>query len=107
MTPTRGPPPALPTSGANGVAGESAAPTNTTLMGVVKHKRIDKSYGFIMVDGCGQYDGAEYFFHESDIADGTRFADLAEGTYVDFQVKAEPPAGKAPPARDVRRRVTV
>jgi cold shock CspA family protein len=76
-------------------------------MGVVKHKRMDKSYGFIMVDGCGQYDGAEYFFHETDIADGTRFIELAEGTYVDFQVKAEPPAGKAPPARNGRRRVTV
>jgi cold shock CspA family protein len=83
------------------------APTDTTLMGVVKHKRMDKSYGFIMVDGCGEFDGAEYFFHESDLVDGTRFTDLAEGTYVDFQVKAEPPAGKAPPARKVRRRVTV
>jgi len=39
--------------------------------------------------------------------DGTRFVDLAEGTYVDFQVKADPPPGKAPPARNVRRRVTV
>ena len=83
------------------------APTDTMLMGVVRHKRLDKSYGFIMVDGCGEFDGAEYFFHESDIADGTRFTELPEGTYVDFQVKAEPPAGKAPPARDVRRRVTV
>src|SRR5262245_56146805 len=83
------------------------APTDTTLMGVVKHKRMDKSYGFIMVDGCGRYDGAEYFFHETDLVDGTRFAELAEGTYVDFQVKAEPPPGKAPPARNVRRRVAV
>lgn len=93
----------------NGGASESAtyAPPDTTLMGVVKHKRMDKSYGFIMVDGCGPFDGAEYFFHETDIADGTRFAELAEGTYVDFQVKAESPAGKAPPARNVRRRVTV
>ena len=76
-------------------------------MGVVKHKRMDKSYGFIMVDGCGEFDGAEYFFHETDIVDGTRFAELAEGTYVDFQVKGESPAGKAPPARNVRRRVAV
>jgi len=83
------------------------APTDTTLVGVVKHKRMDKNYGFIMVDGCGEFDGAEYFFHETDIADGTRFADLSEGTYVDFQVKDDPPAGKAPPARNVRRRVTV
>ncbi len=83
------------------------APTDTTLMGVVKHKRVDKNYGFIMVDGCGTYDGTEYFFHETDMVDGTRFADLAEGTYVDFQVKAEPPPGKAPPARNVRRRVAV
>ena len=97
-------------NGGNGHAAADAftyAPTDTTLMGVVKHKRVDKNYGFIMVDGCGQFDGAEYFFHESDIADGTRFGELAEGTYVDFQVKAEPPAGKAPPARNVRRRVTV
>ena len=83
------------------------APIETMLMGVVKHKRIDKSYGFIMVDGCGEFDGAEYFFHESDIVDGTRFADLAVGRYVDFQVKAESPGGKAPPARAVRRRVAV
>jgi cold shock CspA family protein len=83
------------------------APIDTTLMGVVRHKRLDKSYGFILVDGCGEYDGAEYFFHESDLADGTKFAELAEGTAVDFLVKAEPPAGKAPPARDVRRRVAV
>ncbi len=94
---------------ANGHANEPTryAPIDTMLMGVVKHKRIDKSYGFIMVDGCGEWDGAEYFFHESDLTDGTRFADLAEGTYVDFQVKAEPPAGKAPPVRNVRRRVAV
>ena len=94
---------------AAGVAPESFtyAPTDTTLMGVVKHKRMDKNYGFIMVDGCGEYDGAEYFFHETDMVDGTRFAELAEGTYVDFQVKSEPPSGKAPPARNVRRRVAV
>ena len=100
-------------NGGNGGNGQVApetftvAPADTTLMGVVKHKRVDRNYGFIMVDGCGQFDGAEYFFHETDIADGTRFAELAEGTYVDFQVKAEPPPGKAPPARNVRRRVTV
>ena len=96
-------------TGGNGAVNESAtyAPIDTTLMGVVKHKRLDKSYGFIMVDGCGEFDGAEYFFHETDIVDGTRFAELAEGTYVDFQVKAESPAGKAPPARNVRRRVAV
>ena len=99
--------------GGNGGNGHHAAdaftlaPADTTLMGVVKHKRMDKSYGFIMVDGCGEFDGAEYFFHESDLVDGTRFAELAEGTYVDFQVKAEPPPGKAPPARNVRRRVAV
>ena len=106
---------AAPAGGAagNGGNGHAApetftlAPVDTTLMGVVKHKRMDKSYGFIMVDGCGPFDGAEYFFHETDIADGTRFTELAEGTYVDFQVKAEPPSGKAPPARNVRRRVTV
>jgi cold shock CspA family protein len=93
----------------NGQSNEAAryAPVDTMLMGVVKHKRMDKSYGFIMVDGCGEWDGAEYFFHESDLTDGTRFADLAEGTYVDFVVKAEPPAGKAPPVRNVRRRMTV
>jgi len=103
--------PALAGAGNGGAPGaiEPArrATVNTTLMGVVRHKRPDKSYGFIMVDGCGEYDGAEYFFHETDIADGTPFTELAEGTYVDFQVKADPPAGKAPPARNVRRRVAV
>jgi cold shock CspA family protein len=95
-------------NGGNGHDGDARyAPTDTVLMGVVRHKRPDKSYGFIMVDGCGEYDGAEYFFHETDLTDGTRFTDLAEGTVVDFQVKADPPSGKAPPARDVRRRVTV
>jgi cold shock CspA family protein len=105
--------------GANGLAGvgdaagagapESPrhAPVDTTLIGVVRHKRLDRNYGFIKVDGCGEYDGAEYFFHETDLTDGTRFAELAEGTWVDFQVKAGPPPGKAPPARNVRRRVAV
>ena len=105
-----GVPAAAPGNGGNGQAAaepSAVAPIDTTLMGVVKHKRVDRNYGFIMVDGCGPYDGAEYFFHETDITDGTRFTDLAEGTYVDFQVKAEPPAGKAPPARNVRRRDTV
>ena len=32
---------------------------------------------------------------------------LFVGTVVDFEVKADPPSGKAPPARGVRRRVTV
>ena len=54
--------------------------------------------------GFGEYDGGEYFFHESDISDGTSFADLPEGEWVDFEVKAEPPGDKAPPARKVRRR---
>jgi cold shock CspA family protein len=108
-----GPPVALAGPAIGGLAANGApeamayAPIDTMLMGVVKHKRMDKNYGFIMVDGCGQYDGGEYFFHESDLTDGTRFAELAEGTYVDFQVKSDPPAGKAPPARNVRRRVTV
>lgn len=79
------------------------APVDTPLQGVVKHKRLDKNYGFIRVEGCGEWDGLEYFFHESDIVDGTTFAGLAEGTWVDFSVKSDPPAGKAPPARGVRR----
>jgi len=70
-------------NGGNGTAAPETftiAPVDTMLMGVVKHKRVDRNYGFIMADGCGQFDGAEYFFHESDIADGTRFTELAEGT---------------------------
>ena len=82
----------------------SWAPTGTELRGFVCHKRMDKSYGFIRVEGCGEWDGPEYFFHESDITDGTGFADLPEGAEVEFVVKAEPPEGKAPPARGVRRR---
>src|SRR6516164_6005250 len=60
-----------PAIGGNGHAATELltyAPADTTLMGVVKHKRVDRSYGFIMVDGCGPFDGAEYFFHETDIA---------------------------------------
>ncbi len=95
-------------NGANGGDRETHwAPADTLLSGVVKHRRMDKSYGFIQVDGCGEWDGAEYFFHESDLIDGTRFTELAEGTIVDFQVKADPPPGKAPPARNVRRKVAV
>ncbi len=80
------------------------APTGTPLRGFVCHKRMDKNYGFIRVDGCGEWDGPEYFFHETDISDGTTFAEMPEGAEVDFVVKAEPPDGKAPPAREVRRR---
>ncbi|HTR97099.1 MAG TPA: NYN domain-containing protein [Candidatus Acidoferrales bacterium] len=79
------------------------APVGTPLRGAVSHKRPDKSYGFIRVEGCGDWDGPEYFFHDSDICDGTSFAELGEGEIVLFEVKAEPPAGKAPPARAVRR----
>jgi cold shock CspA family protein len=80
------------------------APAGTALGGAVSHKRMDKSYGFIRVEGCGEWDGPEYFFHDNDLSDGTSFAELAEGELVDFEVKADPPAGKAPPARLVRRR---
>ncbi len=79
------------------------APPGTALRGAVSHKRMDKSYGFIRVEGCGEWDGPEYFFHDSDLLDGVTFAELAEGEVVTFEVKAEPPAGKAPPARAVRR----
>ena len=79
------------------------APTGTALSGLVSHKRMDKGYGFIRVDGCGEWDGPEYFFHDSDITDNISFLELPEGERVDFEVKAEPPAGKAPPARNVRR----
>lgn len=92
----------------NGDSGEAKtgpwAPVGTPLAGRVIHKRVDKSYGFIRVEGCGEWDGPEYFFHESDLADGISFLELAEGTNVSFEVKAEPPDGKAPPAKLVRRR---
>jgi cold shock CspA family protein len=78
------------------------APMGTILRGFVSHKRLDKSYGFIRVEGCGEWDGPEYFYHDSDL-DGVTFSELAEGELVQFEVKAEAPAGKAPPARLVRR----
>ena len=80
------------------------ATMGTPLSGVVCHKRMDKNYGFIRVEGCGEWDGPEYFFHESDIADDVSFGELPEGAEVDFVVKADPPEGKAPPAREVRWR---
>lgn len=79
------------------------APPGTALRGAVSHKRMDKSYGFIRVQGCGEWDGPEYFFHDSDLLDGVTFAELAEGEIVEFEVKSEAPPGKAPPARAVRR----
>ena len=79
------------------------APPGTVLRGAVSHKRMDKGYGFIRVEGCGEWDGPEYFFHDSDILDGVTFAELAEGEIVDFEVKSEGPPGKAPPAKSVRR----
>lgn len=82
------------------------APPGTALRGLVSHKRIDKGYGFIRVDGCGEWDGPEYFFHDSDLEDGVGFGELAEGEVVEFEVKAEAPEGKAPPARLVRRRAS-
>lgn len=89
--------------GADGIAVREWAPVGTALSGIVKHKRMDKSYGFIRAEGGGPYDGGEYFFHDTDIADGTPFGELAEGTLVEFEVKAESPQGKAPPVRNVRR----
>ena len=94
----------LESSGLITTVGVAISPAGTALGGVVSHKRMDKSYGFIRVEGCGEWDGPEYFFHDNDISDGTSFAELAEGELVDFEVKADPPAGKAPPARLVRRR---
>ncbi len=79
------------------------APIGTALAGFVRNKRLDKNYGFIRVDGFGAYDGSEYFFHETDLADGSAFGDLMEGERVEFEVKADPPADKAPPAKNVRR----
>ena len=78
------------------------APQGTALQGVVSHKRLDKNYGFIRVEGCGEWDGPEYFFHEADF-EGVTFNELSEGERVAFEVKSEPPAGKAPPARGVHR----
>ncbi|MCC6349238.1 MAG: hypothetical protein IT347_06560 [Candidatus Eisenbacteria bacterium] len=37
--------------------------------------------------------------------DGSSFAGMPEGAEEDFVVRADPPDGKAPPARDVWRRV--
>jgi cold shock CspA family protein len=79
------------------------APAGTALKGIVSHKRMDKGYGFIRVEGCGEWDGPEYFFHDSDLEDDITFAELPEGTLVTFEVKADPPEGKAPPTRNVRR----
>lgn len=80
------------------------APPGTPLVGVVSHKRMDKGYGFLRAEGCGEWDGPEYFFHDSDLLDGVTLAELVEGEPVSFEVKAEAPEGKAPPARFVRRR---
>ena len=54
----------------------------------------DKGFGFIKDEG-----GQEYFFHRSELRDGTRFESLQEGQRVEFTPGQGP---KGPRAEAVR-----
>lgn len=53
--------------------------------GTVKKLTYDRGFGFIESE-----EGMDYFFHMTDIIDGTEFAKLVVGEYMTFQVKRAP-----------------
>ncbi len=57
------------------------------MQGTIK-KLTDKNFGFIRVDGQG-----DFFFHANNLS-GTSFADLREGDAVSFDIE-DTPKGKA------------
>ncbi len=67
------------------------------LTGFVKKKFPDRGYGFIQAD-----DGADYFFHLSDLMFDLTFDDVSEGKDVDFIVKKEASQEEAGAATNVR-----
>jgi len=68
------------------------------LTGVIKKKVAERGFGFIHAD-----DGADYFFHLTDLQTGLEFDDVGEGLQVDFEVKKEPNYDKAGAAQNVHR----
>lgn len=88
-------------NGANGgpPAAAEASRVGQRLSGVLKHKRADKGYAFIRVDGEPQ----EFFFHATDLIHDTAFGELVEGETMEFEIKADPTPGRAIPARHVAR----
>lgn len=71
--------------------------TPPTLTGVVRKKVPERGFGFIRAG-----DGNDYFFHFTDLTNGTHFEDLSEDMQLDFEVKREPEFGKAGAAQNVR-----
>jgi cold shock CspA family protein len=65
--------------------------------GGVKILFPDRGFGFLRGD-----DGADYFFHATDLEDGLVFEDLQEGLAVEFEVRQASLAGKAGAAQRVR-----
>jgi cold shock CspA family protein len=72
-------------------------PSGETMYGEVKKKVSDRGFGFIH----GQ-DGADYFFHLTDLEEGLDFINVQEGLAVTFQVKRKPSSLKAGAAQRVR-----
>ena len=65
------------------------------MTGTVKALILNRLYGFLRGD-----DSTDYFFHISDLADGTIFEDLRRGDSVEFSA-LEPRPQKGPRATNI------
>lgn len=64
------------------------------MIGTIKKLTRERGFGFIRAE-----DGAEYFFHQSELRGGLRFEDLQEGQRVSFETQQ---AEKGPRAADIK-----
>lgn len=92
--------PVSPPDAENGVCGAGEAGTGVPISGTVTRKISERGFGFIET-----LDGANYFFHLTDLQAGLDFYEVDEGIEVEFDVRRHPgPDGKAGAAQCVRRR---
>lgn len=85
--------------GDNGAPHENGQRNGVLLTGTINRKIAERGFGFIEAP-----DGANYFFHLTDLQDGLDFYEISEGLEVDFEIKRLPsPDGKAGAAQNVRR----
>ena len=77
---------------------DSDAQTNVgrVLSGAVLKVVLERGFGFIR-----STEGADYFFHLSDLRGGLEFDKLQIGQTVDFEIKKDPSEGKAGAAQNV------
>lgn len=69
----------------------------TTLSGSLKKIFPDRQYGFIAAT-----DGADYYFHATDLSGGLDFEALQDGQRVEFEVRRRPTPDRAGAAQSVR-----